>query len=695
MKFSVCLLEHEGYKYSHFLYDFCKYICYTIEAAGHDCCMTRSQLYPDRINLIMGAHRLTNPASVEQIKQSGKYIIIQSEVLREGGIAGWPDQKTFHTIYVPLLQQAHSVWDGLEANQIHLQKLGVVPERGLTRFGYLKAMEEITHKKNKDIDFLYYGSITPHRKKLLEELKALGGKIVCIFDEAAIFRNDLIARTRINLAPNQSPSINHLTSKTMYLLNNRCIVAMERSINQEWVEDCFPFAETDKWATLCMDLLHRADLDELSYEYFEKYKKLDMVHLIQPMLDKLRMEIPDPMNGKMYLSDNKQAPAKVIAPHDNPQFPKLKNETSPILISIIIFTHNNLDQTEKCLNSIRNHTPEPHEIILVNNASTDRTVKWLNGQVRENKNYHLIESSDQICSSKAFNLGIRASQGEFILLLDSQVIVSQGWLSGMLKHMNSADDIGLVGPVSNLASVLQLIENVPYNNDLDHMQGFALDIANNNADKVKDVIQLDDFCMLIRRSAFDFIGGFDGGDDCGSFAFDDFCIRSHILGYRNVIAQDVFVHRCDSMTLKGNIQYFAEKWKDFIVVNKDEYSIQMTKEQQLMKLLEWGEEKFSQGNSHAAVKIFERVLLLDKTNSQALNNLGVIQWQLGDAVTAIKNFQTALVCNPNDPDALRNLMQIATEMSRFDLINTSLLETLKQIQPTNPDLIKLINAQQI
>ena len=94
--------------------------------------------------------------------------------------------------------------------------------------GYHPLMEEIHHKKNKDIDFLFCGSITPHRKKLLDELSARGGKIVTMFDDAAMYRNDLIARARIHLAPNQDPGMNHLgSSRITYLLNNHAVVVVE------------------------------------------------------------------------------------------------------------------------------------------------------------------------------------------------------------------------------------------------------------------------------------------------------------------------------------------------------------------------------------------------------------------------------------------------------------------------------------
>ncbi len=59
MRFSIFVIEPEGYKYTHFLYDTCKYLCYGIESAGYDCCILRNKLSSDRINIVVGAHTLT------------------------------------------------------------------------------------------------------------------------------------------------------------------------------------------------------------------------------------------------------------------------------------------------------------------------------------------------------------------------------------------------------------------------------------------------------------------------------------------------------------------------------------------------------------------------------------------------------------------------------------------------------------
>lgn len=557
MRFSICLIEPEGYKYSHFLYDFCKYLCFTIEANGYDCCMVKNKYYTDRVNVIMGSHNLKDPSSVEQIKQAGKYVVVQSEVLREGGIAGWQDQKSFNSIYIPLMREAAAVWDGIESNQIHFQKLGIHAQR-FPRFGYLPELEEVIHKKRKDIDFLYYGSVTPHRAKLIEELKALGGKVVCIFDEAAIFRNDYIARTRVHLAPNQTTGINHINSRVLYLLNNHAVVVAERCRDQEWIEHCFPFSDADGWANLCMETLRRPDLDQCAEEYFEHYKKLSMVKLFQPLLDQLQMGQQASPEIKMSILSDVQKPSEDVVAGYDPLLPRFKQEkTIADLTSIIILTHNRLDYTKKCIKSIQKNTPEPHEIIFVDNASTDSTIKWLQGQIKENKNYHLIENNENVGVAKGRNQGINLSKGEFILLLDNDVVVSEGWLSGLLDCLNQAPDAGIVGPMTNNISGPQQINDDSYRS-VDYLDKYAAQFREKYLHRRIPFRRIVGFCMLFKRALAEQIGMLDESFGTGNFEDDDFCLRAALDGYKNYIAGDIFIHHYGSRSFIGNkINYGA------------------------------------------------------------------------------------------------------------------------------------------
>jgi tetratricopeptide (TPR) repeat protein len=63
-----------------------------------------------------------------------------------------------------------------------------------------------------------------------------------------------------------------------------------------------------------------------------------------------------------------------------------------------------------------------------------------------------------------------------------------------------------------------------------------------------------------------------------------------------------------------------------------------------------GDEYFSKGELKGSVSASKRVLQLDPKNSQALNNLGSIQWKLGDTLSAMITFRKALKSNPDDAD---------------------------------------------
>ena len=100
-------------------------------------------------------------------------------------------------------------------------------------------------------------------------------------------------------------------------------------------------------------------------------------------------------------------------------------------VSIIILTWNALEYTQKCVNSIQNHTRYPHEIVFVDNASTDGTVEYLRNLVKGHSNYKLIENRENRGFAAGNNQGVSAASGEYVMLLNNDVLVSDGWLENL------------------------------------------------------------------------------------------------------------------------------------------------------------------------------------------------------------------------------------------------------------------------
>jgi len=241
------------------------------------------------------------------------------------------------------------------------------------------------------------------------------------------------------------------------------------------------------------------------------------------------------------------------------------------LTSIIILSYNQWDQTELCLKSIEMYTPEPHEIIIVDNGSSDGTIEHLRDHIKANKNVRVISNSTNRGFAGGNNQGINLARGEYILLLNNDTVVTEGWLGRMLNIFNCYPKTGIVGPMSNNVNGPQLITNADYKN-FGELVDFAARRMKENDGSSFLVYRVVGFCLLVRREVIDNIGGLDEQFLSGNFEDDDFCIRAILSGYEIRVAQDVFIHHTGSQTFRGasidhqekilhNWELFKKKWK--------------------------------------------------------------------------------------------------------------------------------------
>ena len=237
------------------------------------------------------------------------------------------------------------------------------------------------------------------------------------------------------------------------------------------------------------------------------------------------------------------------------------------LTSIILVTHNQLNFTHRCLESLRFRTDEPYELIVVDNASTDGSVDYLRAQ----PDIKLITNDKNRGFPAAVNQGLKESSGRQVLLLNNDTIPTSGWLGRMLSALDSDQSIGIVGPVSNSVSGPQQVD-VGYR-DLASLDGFAWERGRRFDGQRVDHDRIVGFCMLIRRQVINAIGLLDERFGIGNFEDDDYCRRTRNAGFRTVIALDSFVHHFGSRTfaasgidtaqlLRENEQKYRAKWND-------------------------------------------------------------------------------------------------------------------------------------
>lgn len=221
---------------------------------------------------------------------------------------------------------------------------------------------------------------------------------------------------------------------------------------------------------------------------------------------------------------------------------------------IIIPVYNAVNELKECVGSILKYTDEVnYRIIIVNDCSPDPEVKnYLNTLVNHEK-ILVIENEKNLGFVGTVNVGMRISKND-VVLLNSDTVVTDGWLKKIINAAYMDENIATVTPLTNNGTICS-VPNFNEDNEIPH--GFSIDsfaefIEKTSLNLFPEIPTAVGFCMFIKRKVLDEIGLFDEETFGKGYGEEnDFCCRVIEHGYKNILADNVFIYHKGSMSFRG------------------------------------------------------------------------------------------------------------------------------------------------
>lgn len=236
------------------------------------------------------------------------------------------------------------------------------------------------------------------------------------------------------------------------------------------------------------------------------------------------------------------------------------------MVDIIIPVHNALYYLKKCLYSIEKYTKN-FKIIIINDSSDENTTNWIKGYSYK-KNVTLIECDKNIGYTRSINIGLSKSNSEYIVLLNSDTIVTEYWIEKMIYCMNSDKKIGIVGPLSNAANWQNVphlrgkesffaVNELPENITIDDFSNIVSNMSEMTYPKIPFI---NGFCFMIKRDVIKCIGYFDELNfPYGYGEENDYCLRASEYGFKLAVADNVFVYHAKSKSFGHDVRIRLSK----------------------------------------------------------------------------------------------------------------------------------------
>jgi GT2 family glycosyltransferase len=244
-------------------------------------------------------------------------------------------------------------------------------------------------------------------------------------------------------------------------------------------------------------------------------------------------------------------------------------------VSIIIPVHNQWDYTYDCINSIGSCLAEEvtFEIILADDMSNDQTSR----AAELFPNLKIVRNTENLGFLKNCNRAARYARGDYLLFLNNDTLVTNGWLSSLHRLMEQNRSVVIAG--SKLLSgdgTLQEAGGILWSDGIAWNFGRGGNPDASEYNYVKEVDYVSGACMMVRKTFWEQVGGFDERYTPAYYEDGDLAMQARELGYKVMYQPASMVihfeggsHGTDlNSGLKAyqvnNREIFLEKWAEVL-----------------------------------------------------------------------------------------------------------------------------------
>ena len=244
-------------------------------------------------------------------------------------------------------------------------------------------------------------------------------------------------------------------------------------------------------------------------------------------------------------------------------------------LSVVIVSYNVRELLTACIDSVVKASEGiDAEVFVVDNKSADDTVEVIS---RDYPWVHLINNNENLGFSKANNIAIRQSEGEYVLLLNPDTVVAEGTLRGVVEFMDQHPEAGGAGvrmhnadgtlaPESRRAVPTPLVA-------ARKMLGFTKRYYMSNLpwDKPGKIEVVSGAFMMLRRKAIDQVGLLD--EDFFMYGEDiDLSYRLLKGGWQNWYLPLDIIHYKGQSTQKSDFRYVHVFYQAMLIFFRKHYS---------------------------------------------------------------------------------------------------------------------------